>query len=302
MENFQETNLSIQENHENHENQENQEKYEEVNVEVKEEVKVEVKEDVKENDVVVEIKSKKSKKSTQRNSDDTVLIFKSISDFVFDLADMYADKYKPLKLYRRLLKQISITDTVIITRHIDTFKTFLWKNKEFVLAKDVKSIDVPIIQFSPRIYINLDTVMNFDKDDEVHSAIWAHLINIFCRLFPDNASEALVALHSVNETNETNGDINSMNNSMNNSVSNCIVDIAKKMEKNIKADSKPEEIISSLLSSGEFMKDISGVVSQIQSGKLDIKQLMGSVSSIVGNDMGGGGMPDLSSLLGNFGM
>ena len=53
------------------------------------------------------------------NTDENLLIaFKTICNFVNELASEYATKHKPLKLYQRLINKTQISHDQIIKKHI----------------------------------------------------------------------------------------------------------------------------------------------------------------------------------------
>ena len=210
--------------------------------------------------------------------DVTLLTFKSIADFVNNLCDEYGNTIKSLKLYRRLINHTQIGHAKAIEKHIALFRDFSVTNSEALLSQDYVKLVSPRIEYSTRVYIDMDVI--FKKADSENAAIiWKHLLTISALVDP--SSEAKKVLK--------------------NQESDFLADIIGKVEKNVSPNSTPAEAMISIMSSGLLTELFGSVQSGISSGKLDMGKLLGSMQGLIGdvNDKAGDN-PELKQMLGTI--
>ena len=210
------------------------------------------------------------------SSDYNLLAFKSISDFVKQLCEIFATKNKnhSLKLYEHLLNKTTLSHEQSIKRHIELFKIFCIANREAILNKNSKNLVQNKVEYSTRVYIDFSNIFA-ESDKETTSVIWKHLLTISALVDP--AGKAKEILKNKSDSKEA----------------NFLSDIINKVETNVTPGSNPLEAMSSIMSSGVFNDLISGMNNGIQNGELDLSKLMGTVqtmcASLSVNDSESGG-------------
>ena len=197
------------------------------------------------------------------SSDYNLLAFKSISDFVKQLCEIFATKNKnhSLKLYEHLLNKTTLSHEQSIKRHIELFKIFCIANREAILNKNSKNLVQNKVEYSTRVYIDFSNIFA-ESDKETTSVIWKHLLTISALVDP--AGKAKEILKNKTDSKEA----------------NFLSDIINKVENNVNPGSNPLEAMSSIMSSGVFNDLISGMNTGIQSGELDLSKLMGTVQTM----------------------
>jgi len=239
------------------------------------------------------------------NSTD-LLSFKSISDFVKQLSEIFTNKnYHSLKLYVHLLNKTTLSHGKAIKKHIGLFRNFCISNRDAITNKNIKILTQNKIEYSSRVYIDFYEIFK-DSDSETISVIWSHILTISALLDP--AGKAKEILKNNKDSKEA----------------NFLSDIINKVESNVTPGANPLEAMSSMMSSGIFNDLLSGMNSGIQTGDLDLGKLMSTVQTMcsslsnntesndIDNPMnmvntilssmpkkdGVEGMPDLSTILG----
>jgi len=195
------------------------------------------------------------------SSDYNLLAFKSISDFVKQLCEIFAKKNHSLKLYEHLLNKTTLSHEKSIKKHIELFKIFCIANREAILTKNSKILVQNKVEYSTRVYIDFSNIFS-DSDNETTSVIWKHLLTISALVDP--AGKAKEILKNKTDSKEA----------------NFLSDIINKVETNVTPGSNPLEAMSSIMSSGVFNDLISGMNTGIQSGDLDLGKLMGTVQTM----------------------
>lgn len=227
---------------------------------------------------------------------DTLIVFKVISNFVLELAEYFANKNKSLKLYRRLLKHVTVEDETHMNKHIDIFKNFCVSNRDALLAKDSSKIVEPMIKFSDKVFINMNTIFSQTKDEDTKGAIWQHLLTISAYVDPEGNAKEILKTEKVKST------LNADPSQEANFLTNMIEKIQSSVDTSSSSD--PKDVVSNILGSGLFSEVLSSVNSSVEDGSLDLGKLMNTVQSMVSN-LGGEGapgeMPDLSSITQMFG-
>lgn len=197
------------------------------------------------------------------SSDYNLIAFKAISTFTTQLNEMFgSDKNNhSLKLYERLICKTSISHDKAINKHIDIFREFCIKNRDALIAKDIKIFVSYKVEYSSNVFIDFNNIFK-KADRETTEVIWKHLLTLSALLDPaGNAKEIL-------------------KNSVDTKEADFLTDIINKVETHVSPNSNPMDAVSSIMSSGVFNDLISGMNSGIQDGSLDLGKLMGSVQKM----------------------
>jgi len=222
--------------------------------------------------------TKKSESSTN------LLVFKAISDFIDELADSFASKHKPLKLYKRLLKFVKVTDEEHIAKHVRAFTVFCTTNKDAIENRDSTKFKEPVVTFSPRVFISFDYIFSL-ADKETAEVIWEHLLTISALVVPSGHAKDILRNSKVNEilgdgsseSDFVSGIINAVQNS----------------------NGDPSAAVSSVLGSDMFKGLLSGLGSDGGEG-LDLSKFAGiaqKMVSVFAEQSGGEGLPiDMSQI------
>jgi hypothetical protein len=195
-------------------------------------------------------------------TDYTLIAFKSISNFVQQLSEIFvSDENHSLKLYQRLLNKTTLSHTKAIDKHIIAFREFCLSNRDAIYEKNFKNLIKPRVEYSSRVYIDFNIIFK-EADSDTRNVIWKHLLTISA--FVDPAGKAKEILKENKDNKEA----------------DFLTDIINKVESNVKPDSNPLEAVSSIMSSGIFNDLISGMNNKIENGELDLSKLMGTVQEM----------------------
>ena len=199
-------------------------------------------------------------------SNDTSLIaFKSISNFTNELASVFSEEHRPLKLYSHLIKKTTISHTEAIDKHINAFKMFCINNRSAIISQQTKEIKHFKISYSSRVFIDMKEI--FDKaDKETTDIIWKHLLTISACLDPTGKARQIL---QENNKGQTSGETDFLNS------------IISKVETSVNPNSNPFEALNSITQSGIFSELMQGMGQGLQNGSLDLGKLMGSVQNMV---------------------
>lgn len=203
------------------------------------------------------------------SEDNSLLAFKSVSNFVADLCSVYGKKHKPLKLYNRLISKTMIAHDQAIKKHLGKFREFCIENREAISAQDYTLINKGKISYSDTVYIDLKYIFSLaDKDKDTLPEIWQHVLTISALLDP--AGKAREILKKNMESGQATV-----------SETNFLTDIIAKVEKSVDPNANPMEAISTIMQSGILTDIISGMQGGISNGQLDIGKLLGAVQGMV---------------------
>jgi len=190
-------------------------------------------------------------------------IFKAISDFVADLNTVYGEKHKSIALYHRLVSKTTILDKDPVRKHIGVFTRFCDANSKALEEKDANRIVDPLIKYSDRVFVKLDTIMEH-SDSETRAAIWNHLLTINALIYPGERS-----LELLRTSREASDD-------------DFITDIIDAVSSNIDptTNTNPMAAAMALVSSGKLTDIISSMSDKFASGTLDPEAMLKKVSSM----------------------
>lgn len=205
------------------------------------------------------------------NNEVTFLAFRTICNFVNDLTSVYGSKYKPLRLYHRLINQTQIGHVEAIDKHVSIFRDFCVQNRDAIYENNSSKIRTNTVTYSNKVYINFSHVFDI-ADPDTKPIIWRHLLTISAILDPAGNAKNILKNISENKTeDEKVGE------------TDFLSDMIDKVGKNIDPNASPTEAISSLMKSG-LMTDILGSMENgLKNGQLDMSKLLGSVQKMVGS-------------------
>ena len=208
--------------------------------------------------------------------DINIIIFKTISNFIKDLSELYGKQHHPLNLYRRLIEKTSVIHEQAISKNIEIFKTFCNQNKDAITVKDTTLLKEPLIKYSDKVFIDMDTIFKLSGNDvETLEAIWKHLLAIMAYVDPSSNAKKLLKEMSQNDDNKE---------------AKFIKNIMETVESTIDPNtvSNPMTAVTSIMSSGVFTNLVSNMQNGIESGDLDLTKLMGTVQNMM-SSIGGQG-------------
>lgn len=201
----------------------------------------------------------------------TVLTFKAISDFIKDLAELFLDQHRPLKLYFHLIEQMTLSHEAPILKHCEAFKKFCVANRDALMQKKVGKILEPIVSYSKRVYINIETIFKH-ADQETQVAIWNHLLTISALVDPETKAKQILKLKVTPESGNE---------------SDFVTNIMNRVVNNIETDAKPGDVIKSMLSSGVLSDIVTEMSDNLENGNLDIGKMLGTVTGMMSGMTGG---------------
>ena len=195
--------------------------------------------------------------------DSSMKTYKSIKEFVSSLNECYGEEYQSVKLYNDLLKKITMSHTEAMKRHISIFREFCLANEICILNKNYELVESKIV-FSDNIYINLSEILEMcDNSEKV--VIWKHIAYIYSFFKPNTHIKNMLKKDDSNET-------------------NFLTDMINKVEDSIDGGNvnNPMEAITKMMTSGVFGELVGNMTNGLQSGDLNIGNLLGSVNDMVG--------------------
>lgn len=198
--------------------------------------------------------------------------FKAICDFVKDLNDVFGEENQPIKLYSHLISKTTMGHIEAVNKHITIFKDFCTLNEDSILNKDSSKLINAKIEYSPRVYIDLEYIFS-NADNDIKNAIWNHLIFISSNL--DNNPEAL-KLMLIKKPMSFGTDSKESE-----FLSNMVEKIQSKI--NIQDTSNPMECVSTLMSSGVVDELVTEFKDNLNTGKIDLGGLMSSLQGMMSN-------------------
>lgn len=201
-------------------------------------------------------------------TDNSLICFKAISNFVSELGELFATKQRTLKLYRRLIDKTTLNNTSSIGKHIEAFRLFCISNRDAITLKDIEKLITHKISYSQRVFIDIAEIFKL-SDKDTTKIIWQHLLCISAIVDP--AGKAKEILRENLASGKSGKD-----------ETNFLTDIISKVESQVDPSANPMEAVSSILKSGIFTDLIGSMNSGLSNGSLDFGKLMGAVQGMVG--------------------
>lgn len=196
------------------------------------------------------------------DEDTSLIAFKTISNFVNDLASVFGKKNHSLKLYRRLINKAQITHDKAIKKHLDAYSKFCVANREAILEQDETKLIEPKINYSDKVFIDMSKIFP-ESDKETKPVIWQHILTISAILDPHNKAKEVLKKVTEKSTGTEADFLNGLMDKIQQSG----------------AGNNPMEAVGSILQGG----GINDLVNSMQSGDFDIGKLVGMVQGMVGN-------------------
>lgn len=218
------------------------------------------------------------------SSDNSLVIFKAITNFVNDLAGVFSEKQHSLKLYSHLLEKTTLTHDKAISKHISGFKKFCIANRDSITEKNYSELAETLISYSDKVFIDMENIFSM-SDKETEEVIWKHLLFISALVDPTTKVKEILKKEHTKEN-------------------DFLSNILSKVEEQVDDKDNPMEAITSLMQSGVFTNIVSDLNNGIKNGDIDLTKMMGSVQNMMGElgeNGGNGGLPvDMNSMMSNM--
>jgi len=203
-----------------------------------------------------------SQKSTERT-------FKAICNFVNDLADCFAVNIHSLALYDRLLTKTTMEHTEAVDKNIELFKEFILKNKDNILSQNPRFSNM--ITYSPKVFLDMNVVMNLKMDRDTSDAIWRHLSVLLVIFDPESKTQIVQSSKlSVGEECEEDQFLNK---------------IINRVSEHVPQNGDPKTGLNDVLSSGLIPELVNDITSRMGSGNFDLGKMIASVEKLAGGAM-----------------
>jgi hypothetical protein len=197
--------------------------------------------------------------------------FATIKKFIHEMSSFFQDDLA-LKLYNHLLRKTTMKNRAPVARHIQIFSDFCKQNRQEIIEHNI-AFPEPRLEYSSRVYLDMGKIFTDVQDGEdsaeTHNVLFDHLLVLSMVFDPEsNAHEVL-----KNKAGDDAGDeIKELLDS-----NPFLHDIMDKVEKQVRPGANPMEAMSSMVSSGLLQELVADMQGKIESGELDMENLMGSV-------------------------
>lgn len=209
--------------------------------------------------------------------DSKLSAFNAIMSFVQDLDTGFDKTNKEVALYNRLLERTTLMDKIGISKNITAFERFFNQYPNYLkngeLEKDAK------IVYSERVFLSLGTMLSA-ADTEMKQHVNRHLRYIYSLINKGTDESKAVLAELKAETGSTGTDINLPNTTEGNFIKDALTQMTEQFE-NIEDTGNPMAMMTGMMQSGFFQKFMGDLQSKMTSGEMDIKSLMGTVTSVI---------------------
>ena len=257
-------------------------------------------------------------------SDTSLISFKSIATFTKDLAEMYALNQRSLKLYRHLINKTTIAHDKPIKKHIQAFRDFCVANRDAITTMDEKKFVTNRVVYSDRVYIDFKDIFKL-ADSQTKVIIWKHFLTISALVDPaGKAKEVLKNSNSGKEGDFLSDIITKVEKHVdpNANPMEAVNSIMKSGIFNDLIGGMNDGLQSGSLDLGKLMGTVQSMVTSLGEKSGDSEggdQAMNVINTMIGSmmggaggagasggadgasggaDSGGGGMPDIASMMG----
>ncbi len=208
-----------------------------------------------------------------------VLCFKAIASFVGDLNEVFGElePNRPLKLYYKILEQITFTHQVAIEKNIAIFKKFIQANELGILKKDFSLFNETKLVYSEKAFIDFEYIFENAKNNVVEE-IWPHLLTIMAIINPESkARELLSEMRALTRMDAC--DHVYPNTSSSGSETAVISNLVSKIQKhvNLENSANPMDVVLQMMQSGAFNEIVQELSQSMQNGEIDIAGLVSSL-------------------------
>ena len=188
----------------------------------------------------------------------------------------FFNKDLALKLYNHLLVKTTLADTAPVEKHISEFTNFCKKNRKHIIEANT-ALPCKKITYSERVYIDFEKIISEilkeDSAAETLTVLFDHLLLLSSVFDPEgNASKVLKdKAQSNDKTNEIKEFLEG---------NEFLSGMMKKVESQVDPGSNPMEAMSKMMSSGLLQELVVGMQENIDSGKMNVQDLMTSVQKM----------------------
>lgn len=205
-------------------------------------------------------------------SNDQIVLFKCIVDFIHALKEMFGEKQHSLELYDLLMEKTGIIHQEPIKKHIHLFYQFVSDNQDSILERNKETLKTTTIQYSEKVFIDIDAIFK-ESTIEDEEMIWKHLLTLLAILIPtSNAKQILQSISTKKKPESINEE-------------NFLTNIMKKVGNHIDPSkaSDPAAMMSDIMESGVFTELVKDMNDNVNNGSLDIQKMMGNLQGMLGN-------------------
>lgn len=201
--------------------------------------------------------------------------FTTLCSFVNEMSAFF-NKDLALKLYNHLLVKTTLADTVPVEKHISEFTDFCKNNRKHILEANT-ALPQKKINYSERVYIDFEKIISEilkeDSAAETLTVLFDHLLLLSSVFDPEgNASEVIKnKAQSDDKTSEIKEFLEG---------NEFLSGMMKKVESQVDPGSNPMEAMSKMMSSGLLQELVVGMQENIDSGKMNVQDLMTSVQKM----------------------
>lgn len=207
-------------------------------------------------------------------SENTLLMFKYICNFIYDLNEVFGKEkgVKSLVLYAHLVEKTGIMHEEPIKKHVSLFYDFIKQNEDAIVSQDVTQLNPSVIQYSDKVFIDIAEI--FDKSDrEEKPIVWKHLLTLAAVLDP--SSQAKKLLKEEQDRKKEKGESGNEENFL----SNLIDKVGSQIDPNV---SSPTDMMNNILQSGVFNDLVGSMNDGISTGNLDLNKMIGTLQNMIG--------------------
>lgn len=200
--------------------------------------------------------------------------FNTLKKFVHEMASFFQDDMA-LKLYNHLLRKTNIKHRAPVSRHLQIFTEFCKNNRKQILSSNT-AFQQTKLEYSKRVYIDFSKIFkdieDGDEGPETQSVLFDHLLVLSMVFDPEGQANKVLKEKAGDEANDEIKHLFGSN--------PFLAEMMEKVEGHVKPGTNPMEAMSSMVSSGLLEELVGGMQQKIQSGEVDMDQLMGSVQRI----------------------
>lgn len=229
-----------------------------------------------------------------------LLAFQAISQFISDADAVGGSTQRSLQLYTRLIDKTTLSSVEAIKKHISGFFRFCSENRESLKKQDVSILNTNVIEYSPRVYINIRLLIK-NSSSEDQEAIWQHLLTISAIVDPDGKMKEILSEKAKSEEKSELDSIITLE-SDGSAEDDFIQNIMKKVEGSVDPNSTdPSAALGQIMTGGLMTDMMSSMTQGMQNGNLDLGKMMGSLQKMVGQlEHTSDAPPELRQMTGNL--
>lgn len=209
----------------------------------------------------------------RKMNDTTILAFHSIAEFIGALDEVFGDRQKSLRFYKRIISEIKLANKTDVEKNVVIFRNFCRLNREAIATK--AKLTNPMIKYSNKVFINMENIFKY-ADKETTQTIWMYLLKISAFVDPESRSKDQLtkSLSVVESSGSDSGNEEKF-------IKNVFNDIGNQIDPN----GSPMEMIKNIMNSNVFTDLVQNMSQGLERGDININGLMSAVQGMVGNVM-----------------